>query len=129
MKLTDGSFLVYAAKHYDNPSCVGDDEFYEDLKHFRYVKRLFNKYLQTGELKERLILNHIVVIFNVFQREAAVAMLFLKLRGYEELLKPFLVALSLMPERVDGIEGTVRASDIGMDPVIVDALRNALYAR
>ena len=65
-KLDELSFVLYAAKHYINPGCLDTDEFFNDLKRFKYLKRLFNKYHETGELKERLILNHIIVIYNVF---------------------------------------------------------------
>ncbi len=126
LSVTDANFTFVAARAYCNPGCTDVQEFLDDLKLFRYVKRLFNKFLETGVLKERLILNHIVVIFNVFERKAAVAMLFLKLRGYEHLLKPFLVALSLMPEKVEGLDKPVISSDIVMDERVVNALRESL---
>jgi hypothetical protein len=126
IKVTENTFLLVAAQAYINPNCENTEEFLNDLKHFRYLKRLFNKYLQTSELKERLILNHCILIFNVFERKAATAMLFLKLRGYEHLLKPFLVALSLMPERVDGLDRPLLSSDIHMDQGVVAALRRNL---
>ena len=88
--LTEETFLLYAAKHYDNPQLQSEEEFYDDLKKFKYIKRLFNKYSESGELKERLILNHIVVLTNVFGPEAAVKMLFLRLPEYLHFLKPFL---------------------------------------
>jgi hypothetical protein len=126
MKVTESNFVFVAARAYENPGCEGAEEFYSDLKIFRYVKRLFNEYLETGVLKERLILNHIVVIFNVFERRAALAMLFLKLRGYEHLLKPFLVAINMMPEKVEGLDRTIVSSDISMDQTVVAALRRNL---
>ena len=70
--LNEDNFLLYAAKHYDNPQCSSTEEFYDDLKKFKYIKRLFNKYAETGELKERLILNHIRVVTNVFSPQRAV---------------------------------------------------------
>ena len=99
--LTEETFLLYAAKHYDNPQLQSEEEFYDDLKKFKYIKRLFNKYSESGELKERLILNHIVVLTNVFGPEAAVKMLFLRLPEYLHYLKPFLLMLSILKERVD----------------------------
>ena len=60
-KLDESNFILYAAAHYDNPQCYDTDEFYDDLKRFKYLKRLFNRYKETGELKERLILNHLIV--------------------------------------------------------------------
>ncbi len=121
--LSEENFLLYAAKYYDNPQCQSTDEFYDDLKRFKYIKRLFNKYLETGELKERLILNHILVLTNVFSPEVAVKLLFIRLDEYLHLLKPFLVLLNILPERIE-INNDVRHTvDILMDEVIVERLR------
>lgn len=123
--LTDNNFILYAAKHYDNPQCFDTEEFYDDLKRFKYIKRLFNRYEITGELKERLVINHIVVLYNVFG-QAATKMLFLKLRGYYHFLKPFLVLLQRMPDQVGGIgedNRLVFSSDITMDEKIIEILR------
>ena len=95
-KLDDSNFFLYAAKHYDNPQCFDTIEFYDDLKRFKYIKRLLNRYIDEGDLKERLILNHIIVLYNVFGPTATVRMLFLKCKGMEHLLKPFLVFLNLL---------------------------------
>ena len=67
--LTKDNILLYAIKNYQNPSCQGIEEFYDDMKRFKYVKRLFRKYKETGELKERLLLNHIIVLNNLFGTE------------------------------------------------------------
>lgn len=126
-KLDETNFLLYAAKHYENPSCFDTLEFYEDLNRFKYLKRLFSRYQETGELKERLILNHIIVIYNLFGPEASTRMLFFKLKDHYSLLKPFLVLLEYCPEVVYniGLEGkNIRTSDIVMDTNIVDVLRN-----
>ena len=121
--LSEENFLLYAAKYYDNPQCQSTDEFYDDLKRFKYIKRLFNKYLETGELKERLILNHILVLTNVFSPEVAVKLLFIRLDESLHLLKPFLVLLNILPERIE-INNDVRHTvDILMDEVIVERLR------
>ena len=77
--LTEDNFLLYAAQNYDNPQCSSTEEFYDDLKKFKYIKRLFNKYSDSGELKERLILNHIVVLINVFGPVPAVNLMFFRL--------------------------------------------------
>jgi len=130
-KLDETNFLLYAAKHYDNPSCFDTLEFYEDLNRFKYLKRLFSRYDETGELKERLILNHIIVIYNLFGVEASTRMLFFKLKGYHHYLKPFLVFLNYCPERVVGIgidNKTIITSDVLMDPIIVEALRKIWQA-
>jgi hypothetical protein len=126
MKLDETNFLLFAAKYYDNPQCFDTVEFYEDLKHFKYIKRLFNKYRETGDLKERLILNHLIIIYNMFGVEPATRMLFFKLRGYENYLKPFLVFMNYMPEvvREIGIRAeNIVDSDVPMDQNIVDILR------
>lgn len=125
-KLDESNFLLYAAKHYDNPNCYQTVEFYDDLSIFKYLKRLFNRYEETGELKERLILNHLTVLYNTFGTEPATRMLFLKLRGQYQILKPFLVFLNMMPEVVYniGIENrNIKSSDIHMDEEIVKVLR------
>ena len=125
-KIDEQNFILYAAAAYDNPQAYETAEFNDDLKRFKYIKRLFNKYLETGEIKERLILNHLIVLYNVFGVEPATKMLFFRLRTYYEILKPFLVFLGFMPERVEGIgfhSQTVFSSDIKMDEGIVEALR------
>ena len=123
-KLTEETFLLYAAKHYDNPQLQSEEEFYDDLKKFKYIKRLFNKYAETGKLKERLILNHIVVLSNVFGPEAAVKMLFLRLPEYLHYLKPFLLMLSILKERVDVGDKVYITADINIDDKIVNRLRD-----
>lgn len=129
MKLDESNFLLYAAKHYDNPQCFDTIEFYEDLKRFKYIKRLFNRYIEDGDLKERLILNHIVILCNLFGVEPAIKMLFFKCKGQESLLAPFLIALNNLPERVEGIgieNRTIITSSIPLDINIVNALRKNL---
>lgn len=124
-KLDETNFLLYAAKHYDNPQCFDTLEFYEDLARFKYIKRLFNRYEETGELKERLVLNHLIILYNVFG-SAATRMLFFKLDGYHHMLKPFIVLLGQMPEIIHGIgvqNKTIISSDVHMDQNIVQILR------
>jgi hypothetical protein len=125
-KLDESNFLLYAAKNYDNPQCFDTIEFYEDLKRFKYIKRLFNRYDEDGDLKERLILNHIVVLFNLFGVKASIRMLFLKCRGQESILIPFLIALNNLPAVVEniGIDNvTTHTSDIMLDENVVNILR------
>jgi|TARA_R110002073_G_scaffold26468_4_gene86708 hypothetical protein len=122
--LTEDNFLIFAAQHYDNPQCSSTEEFYDDLNKFKYIKRLFNKYNDTGELRERLILNHIVVLINVFSPPIAVKLLFLRLEGHLHLLKPFLVLLNVLPEVVIINTSNILTVDIPMDHKIVEALRN-----
>lgn len=121
--IDESNFLLFAAKHYDNPQCHDTVEFYDDLQKFKYLKRLFSKYEETGEIKERLVLNHLIVLYNIFGIETT-RMLFFKLDGYHKYLKPFLVLLNKMPEVVYGIGGkNIISSDIIMDVKIVKLLR------
>lgn len=125
-RLDESNFLLYAAKHYDNPQCFDTIEFYEDLKRFKYIKRLFNRYIDEGDLKERLILNHIVILFNLFGTTAATRMLFLKCKGQESMLVPFLITLNSLPEKIEniGVENkTIYTSLIPLDLQVVQALR------
>lgn len=90
--------MLYAMKFYDNPSCKGTVEFMDDLKRFRYLKRLFKKYQPGRQHHERLIINHIIVINNLFGNEAATNMLFFKIdKKYWSQLKTFLSFLSYLP--------------------------------
>ena len=85
---------MFAIKHYDNPQAVGEKEFYDDMKRFKYLKRLFKKHSTTGILKERLIMNHIIVLQNVFGPEAVKVLLFFKIgQEHWSVLKTFLVFL------------------------------------
>lgn len=123
--LSEANFLIFAAKHYDN-IFYDTIEFQEDLKRFAYLKRLFNQYQRTGEIKERLALNHLIIIFNMWPI-GAIPMLFLKLRGYEEILKTFLVYMERMPEEIHGIgieQRTILNKDIGFDMNIMKILEN-----
>jgi hypothetical protein len=122
--LDSSNFLLYAAKHYDNPQCFDTKDFYDDLKRFKYLKRLFNRYKETGELKERLIINHLQVLYNLFGAEATTRMLFFSLKKHHECLKPFLILFNTMPDIVRNIEGSdIYNSNITMDSNIVETLR------
>lgn len=125
--LSEVNFVLFAAKHYDNPNCYDTLEFYEDLNRFKYIKRLFNRYEETGELKERLIINHLTVLYNVFGVEAATMMLMLKMDGYYQYLKPFLSLLGMLPDTVPGIgmsNKTIDTTLIESNTHIVEVLRN-----
>ena len=125
-KVDETNFLLYAAKHYDNPHCYDTVEFYEDLNRFKYITRLLNKYEESGDIKDRLIINHLTIIYNVFGAEAGTRLLFLKLRDYLHLIKPFLIMMGTLPDVVKkiGIEGKdIHTSDIQMDEIIVGVLR------
>ena len=115
-ELTEDNVLLYAAKHYRNPQFSDIEEFHEDLKRFKYIKRLLNRYLDQGELAERLILNHLIVVFNSFGIEAALNILELKLiERHWPVVKPFLVYLKYI--RDDQYTG------IAMDQTIIEVLR------
>ena len=95
-KLTPENINMFAMKHYDNPTCVDEKEFLDDMKRFKYLKRLFRKYETSRELKARLIINHIIILSNVFGVDAATTLLFFKIeKNHWTLLKTFLVFLSL----------------------------------
>ena len=98
--LTKDNIMMYAIKHYHNPSCEGMGEFNDDMKRFKYVKRLFRKYEESGILKERLLLNHIIVLNNLFGAEASSTLLFFKTeRQHWPTLRSFLEFLNIMPEQ------------------------------
>jgi hypothetical protein len=122
--LTEDNFLLYAIKAFDSPSCVLS-EFEEEMNRIQYIKRLFTKYYNGSELKDRLIINHLMVLYNVFGVEAATRILFYKLEEKDySVLKTFLVFLNFMPGRVKGIRGKdIIASDISLDVGTVRCLR------
>lgn len=124
-QLDNDNLLLYAMRYYDNPSSHGIHEFSEDFDRIKYVKRLFKRYQAKGVLKEQLILNHIMTVYNVFGVEPATRILFVRLEpDLWPILKTFLVFLSFMPERVYGINGQDVISDtIGMDQRLIDRLR------
>ena len=115
-QLTDDTLFLYAAKHYYNPQFSDIEEFFEDLKRFKYIKRLVNRYLDTNEFPHRLLLNHIIVIFNVFGIEASLKILELRLdEKHWPVIKPILLYLSyIRNDQYTGIE---------MDQTVVEFLR------
>jgi hypothetical protein len=125
-KLSSDNYLLYAAKHYDNPQCYSNEEFFEDLNRLKYIKKLLTRYKTSGELKDRLILNHLIVLNNVFGPVPLCRILYLKMKQYYDCLMPFLVLLNIMPETLYNIENesTIYLDTILMDMVIVERLRN-----
>jgi hypothetical protein len=108
-KLTNDNITMFAIKHYDNPQCEGESEFHDDMKRFKYIKRLLRKDQDSGELKERLILNHLIVVFNIFGAEAGSTLLLFKLEPeFWSILKTFMVFLNMLPdgelEEIDELE-------------------------
>lgn len=123
--LNDSNFMLYAAKVYDRPNAVMS-EFEEDINRLLYIKRLLTKYYSTGVLKERLILNHIIVLYNVFGIEAATRLLFFKLDEKDyQVIKPFLIFLKFLPPVVYGISGRdILTSEILLDEGSLQCLAN-----
>lgn len=122
MQLTESTFLLYAMKHYDNPHCSEMSEFEEDMKRFQYLRKLFSRYRQDNDLKERLILNHMIVIYNVFG-EYATNMLFMKLNEYHEFLKPFVEYLNFMPSSIRYDDIMISKDNIKSDAHILEVLK------
>jgi hypothetical protein len=123
--LTDENFLIYCAKHYDNPQCYSTEEFLEDLKRIKYIKKLITRYVESGDLKERLILNHLIILSNVFGAEHLSRILYLKMKPQFKYIKPFLVLLNIMPDRLLNIKDdrNVDTNLIPMDEAIIKQLR------
>jgi hypothetical protein len=124
-KLTDKNFLIYAAKHYDNPQCHSTEEFLEDLKRIKYIKKLLTRYTENGDLKERLILNHLTILCNLFGPEHLVRILYLKMKPQFMYIKPFLVMLNILPEKIYDVknENVIDTDLISMDENIIKVLR------
>ena len=115
-KITNDNIIMFAIKHYDNPQCEGEKEFYDDMKRFKYIKRLLRKHNDTGILKERLLLNHIIVLKNLFGAEACVTLLLFKIqKEYWETLKSFLLFLNIITEN--------ELSDVKENQEVLDILR------
>tara|TARA_Y100000114_G_scaffold70136_1_gene64194 strand:- start:1668 stop:2030 length:363 start_codon:yes stop_codon:yes gene_type:complete len=115
-KITSENVMMFAIKHYDNRHLGGEQEFFDDLKRIKYIKRLFKRYLDTGELRERLLLNHFIVLKNMFGADAAITLLLFKIeREYWSLLKTFLVFLNMLK---DG-----ELSDIEINDTVLNKLK------
>lgn len=125
VELTEENFTLFAIKYYDNPTCRGITEFENDLKRFRYLNRLFAKYSDGGGLRERLIINHIVVLSNLFGPEVVTQMLFYKIeKQYWSQLKTFLVFINILPIGIvissDG--NLIQGYEIPLDTNIIEVL-------
>jgi len=123
--LNNNNIMLYAIKAYDKPNCI-ISEFKEDMKRFNYLKRLFGRYKKLGELREQLVMNHLIVLYNVFGIEVATRLLFYKMDiEYYSSLKTHLLFLNCMPEYIKGIKGTdIISSSIPIDMFIANKLRN-----
>jgi hypothetical protein len=127
--LTDANFLLYCAQNYNNPQCCSNEEFLEDLKHIKYIKKLLTRYVDKGDLKERLILNHLMILNNLFGPRHLPRILYLKLKPQFNCVKPFLVLLNILPEKLYNIGGevTIDLDMISMDQRIINELRKIKY--
>ena len=123
--LNESNYNMFATKYYENPQCTSVEEFNDDLNKIKYVKRLFNRFLDTGELRTNLILNHLIVIYNVFENEAATRMLFFRVeKKFYSILKPFLIFLNRLPEKVRGIDGEdIQTNHIPLNETTIKELR------
>lgn len=124
-KLTDENFILFCAAHYDNAQYASTEDFIEDLNRIKYIKKLITRYIEYGELKERLILNHIIVLNNCFGPEILCKILFLKLRPQIKFIKPFLILLDILPEKIYNVgeKTEIDTNLIEMDLDIVAKLR------
>ena len=122
--LNETNVFNYQMKCYDNPQCHSMDEFLDDMKRIKYVKRLFHKYHTKDILKERLVINHLVVLFNVLGNDACSRILFLKIEEKQHyILASFLHFLHKLPKIINGINGkTMQTGDIELDKKILAAL-------
>lgn len=120
--LNSDNYIMYAMKNYKNPSCSGIEEFYEDMNRIKYLKKLFQIYHNNGNLKERLILNHIIILQNLLGVEPTARLLFYRIpEASHETLKTFLVFVNGLPK------GEIPEADIigiSLDTEAVDVLRN-----
>ena len=115
-KINSENVIMFAIRHYNNPQCEGELEFYDDLKRFKYIKRLFKKYVDTKVLKERLLLNHFIVLKNVFGPDASVTLLLYKVeKAHWHILKSFLIYLNILEEN--------ELKDIQHDSFVLEKLR------
>ena len=123
--LNEKNYLHFAMRYYDNRQCTSVEEFNEDLNKIKYVKRLFNRFLETGELRTNLILNHLIVIYNVFENEAATRMLFFRVeKRFYSILKPFLLFMNRLPKVVRGIDGkNIITNEIPLNEMTIKELR------
>jgi small nuclear ribonucleoprotein (snRNP)-like protein len=113
-KITSENIGMFAIKHYNNPQCEGEKEFYDDMKRFKYIKRLLRKHNDSGVLKERLLLNHIIILNNLFGPEACVTLLLFKVqREYWGTLKSFLLFLNILrDDELQKIEENIKVLEI-----------------
>lgn len=123
--LNEENFLIYAAKRYNNVQCRSTEEFLEDLNRLKYIKKLITRYIENKDLQERLILNHIIILNNVFGPQILCKLLYFKLKDEMKYIKPFLVLLNILPSRLYNIKSDqiINTDEIELDLGIVEILR------
>lgn len=118
--LDDDNYMMFAMKMYNNPQCKNISEFHEDMNRIKYIKRLLRKYKTSGQLRERLILNHIIIFYNIFDSITATRLLFSRIeRDLHPFLKTFIVFLNIMPDKIPEVD----LIEIPLDRRIVNKLR------
>lgn len=124
-KLTNDNFLLYTASHYINAQYSSTEDFIEDLNRIKYIKKLITRYIEGGELKERLILNHIIILNNCFGAEILCKILYLKLKSQMKYIKPFLILINILPPIIYNVgdEEKIYTDAIPMDNLIIEKLR------
>lgn len=124
-KLTDQNFLLFCAQHYDNSKYTSTEEFIEDLNRIKYIKKLITRYIEGEDLRERLILNHIIILNNCFGADILCKILYLKLNPQMRYIKPFMILLNILPEKIYNVndEVVIDTDLIEMDQTIVSLLR------
>tara|TARA_B100000085_G_C18396647_1_gene452727 strand:- start:170 stop:556 length:387 start_codon:yes stop_codon:yes gene_type:complete len=127
MQLNENNFSLFAAKYYNNPNCTDILEFHDDLNRIKYVKRLLKGYAESGELKERLVLNHLITLYNVFDPHACTKMLVFKLPEHVSVLKSFLSYLGVWQERITELgpdNEVINSKDVKVDSYAESVLAN-----
>ena len=124
--LTSDNIDLYCVKHYDNPQCLSIDDYNNDMRRFKYIKRLLNQYRNNNILKIRLLLNHIIMVYNLFDQEAATRILFFKTPPEDwDILKTLLVFLNRLPRSIEGINNsTINTLEIKNNQAIVNMLKD-----
>ena len=126
--LNHKNYFLYCAKYYDNPQCVDIEEFKEDLNRIKYIKKLITRYEQKGELREHLILNHIITLYNVFGPSHLPRILYLKMNKQISCITPFLILLNCMPDVLYNVddEEVIHTDEWPIDMNIVRELRKKI---
>lgn len=124
-KLTNENYLIFCAQHYNSNKYYTTEEFIEDLNRVKYIKKLITRYVENDDLKERLILNHIIVLNNCFGPEVTCKILYLKLKNQMRYVKPFLLLIDILPNKIYNVEDetVIDTSFIDMDQNIINRLR------